>query len=49
MFNLDKVFIDVRVNLRGTDVCMPEKFLQNTQVHASLQAVRRKAMAERMR
>ena len=49
MFLLDEIFIDVRVNLRGADVRMAEQFLQYAQVHTRLQAVRRKAMAERMR
>ena len=48
MFNFDKIFIDVRINLRGANVRMSEQFLQNAQVHARLQAMRRKAMAERM-
>ena len=49
VFYFDKFFVDVRVNLRGPDVGVSEQFLQYAQVHTRLQAVRRKAMAERMR
>ena len=49
MFFLDKFLVNMRVNLRGADVGMAEQFLQYTQVHTRLQAVRSKAMAERMR
>ena len=48
MFFLDKFLVDMRVNLRGADVGMAKQFLQNTQIHSRLQAMRRKAMAERM-
>ena len=49
MFFLDKLLVDMRINLRSADVGMPEKFLQNAQVHARFEAMRRKTMAERVR
>ena len=49
VFLLDKILINMRVNLRGADVGMPEKFLQNAQVHSRFEAVRGKAVAECMR
>lgn len=49
MFDLDEFFVDVRVNLRGAYVGVSEQFLQNAQVHSRFQAVRGKAVAERVR
>ena len=49
VFLLDEFLVDVRVNLRGADVCMAQQFLQDAQVHARLQAVRGKAVAEGVR
>ena len=49
VFLLDEFLVDVRINLRGADVGMPEEFLQHAQVHACLQAVRCKTMPEGVR
>ena len=49
VFLLDEFLVDVRINLRCTDVGMPEEFLQHAQVHARLQAVRCKTVPEGMR
>ena len=46
MFLLDKFFINMRINLRGADVGVAQQFLQNAQVHACLQAVGGKTVAE---
>lgn len=49
MFLLDEFLVDVRINLRCTDIGVPEEFLQYAQVHAGLQAVRSEAVAEGVR
>ena len=49
VFLLDKLFVDVRINLRRADIGMPEEFLQHAQIHTRLQAVRCKTVPEGMR
>ena len=49
MLSLDEFLVDVRVDLRGADVGVAEQFLQHAQVHARFEAVRGKAVAERVR
>ena len=49
MFLLDEFLVDVRVDLRSADVGVAEELLQHAQVHAGLQTVRGKAVAEGMR
>ena len=49
MFLLYKFLVNVRINLRGADVGVPEEFLQYAQVHTRLQAVRCKTVPEGMR
>ena len=49
VFLLDEFVVDMRVNLRGADICVAEQFLQNAQVHARFEAVRSKAVTERVR
>ena len=36
VFLLDEFLVDVRVNLRGTDVGVTEEFLQYSQIHSGL-------------
>ena len=49
MFLLDEFLVDVRIDLRGADVGMAQRFLQHAQVHARLQAVGGKTVPEGMR
>ena len=49
VFLLNEFLVNVRINLRRADVRMSEEFLQHAQVHARLQAMRGKAVPERMR
>ena len=39
VFLLDEFFVDVGVNLRGADVGVSEKFLQNAEVHSRFEAM----------
>ena len=49
VFLLDELVVNMRVDLRGADVGVAEQFLQYAQVHARFEAVRGKAMTERVR
>ena len=49
VFLLDEFLVYMRVDLRGADVGVAEELLQYAQVHARLQAVGGKAVAEGMR
>ena len=46
VFLLDEFFINMRVDLRGADVGVPQQFLQHAQVHARFQTVSGKTVAE---
>lgn len=41
--------IDVRIDLRGTDVCMSQHFLDHTQIRSIFQQMAGKRMTQRMR
>ena len=49
VFLLYKFLVDVRVDLRGADVRVPEEFLQHAQVHSRFQAVRGETVPEGVR
>ena len=49
MLLLDELVVDVRVDLRGADVRVPEEFLQHAQVHSRFQAVRGETVPEGVR
>ena len=46
---LYKFLVDMRINLCGTDIGVAKQLLQYAQVHAGFQAMRGKAVTERMR
>ena len=49
MLLLDELVVYMCVDLCGADVRVAEQFLQNAQIHSRFEAVRGKAVAERVR
>jgi hypothetical protein len=49
MHRLQPLLIDVRINLRGRDVGVPKHLLNDAQIGAIAQQVRREAVPEQMR
>jgi hypothetical protein len=49
MDGFQPLLIDVRVNLRRGNICVPEHFLDDAQVGAVSEQMRREAVTEKMR
>ena len=49
MYGFEPLLIDVRIDLRGRNVRVPEHFLDDAQVGAVAEQMRRKTVTEKMR